>query len=271
MTACPELPLSGAMTKRQMGCGLTLSEHVYPSGLRVENHRHDSSYLTFFVAGSHFQRLKGSNEQSQPGTVRFLPGEEPHAEEYREVVPCVHLHIKIDPTELGELEERILSQLRPGRLASPNVTPLFTRIYQEFKNWDDLSPIAIRSLFTELVINEHRSARTQMKNPAWMSRIEDLLRDRFAEHVSLQELSQVSGVHAVQVCRQFRVSHGCTIGEFVRRLRVERASKLLASTQIPLAEIAFMIGCTDQSHFSRMFKLHIGLTPGNHRRLYQSR
>ena len=56
-----------------------------------------------------------------------------------------------------------------------------------------------------------------------------------------------------------------TFGEFVRRLRFEKARELLMSTSRPISEIALACGFTDQSHFSRRFRGEFGVTPNSFR------
>ena len=63
---------------------------------------------------------------------------------------------------------------------------------------------------------------------------------------------------------------GCTMGEYVRHRRIERAMEQLRSSSAPLAEIAETNGFADQSHFSNLFRRRIGLTPSRYRRLVAS-
>jgi AraC family transcriptional regulator len=48
--------------------------------------------------------------------------------------------------------------------------------------------------------------------------------------------------------------------------RLEKAQELLGGTDLPLAEIALATGFSDQSHFSRRFRDHLGTTPSAFRR-----
>jgi AraC family transcriptional regulator len=68
-------------------------------------------------------------------------------------------------------------------------------------------------------------------------------------------------VDPAHLARTFRAHYRCSIGDFVRRLRVERASCELTDTDTPMADIALGLGFFDQSHFSRVFKDQTGLTP----------
>jgi AraC family transcriptional regulator len=86
----------------------------------------------------------------------------------------------------------------------------------------------------------------------------------------LSGLAQSVGVHPVTLARAFRHAFGCTVGEYVRSLRIERAAHQLAQTELSLAEIALGAGFSDQSHFSNLFRHHTGLSPSKFRRLVRS-
>nr|WP_314896733.1 AraC family transcriptional regulator [uncultured Flavobacterium sp.] len=52
-----------------------------------------------------------------------------------------------------------------------------------------------------------------------------------------------------------------SFGEYIRKLRIEKAIQLMQSSQYSLSEIAYLTGFSDQSHFNRIFKKHSGKTP----------
>ena len=65
--------------------------------------------------------------------------------------------------------------------------------------------------------------------------------------------------------RTFRKRFRCTPGEYQRRGRVDHAGRQLATTRRSLADIARDAGFADQAHFSRVFKVHTGLSPARFR------
>ena len=73
------------------------------------------------------------------------------------------------------------------------------------------------------------------------------------------------------MARVFRQHCGVTLGEYVRKLRVDFAARQLISTDEPLTGIAFAAGFSDQSHFTRTFKRQTGMTPDAFRRNSRSR
>lgn len=64
----------------------------------------------------------------------------------------------------------------------------------------------------------------------------------------------------------FRNSVGATPHEFLIRRRIERAQRLMLSTDMPLCDIAAECGLADQAHLSRLFRKVVGETPAAWRR-----
>jgi AraC family transcriptional regulator len=128
--------------------------------------------------------------------------------------------------------------------------------------------LAVEGLLLEMVAALTRSASIPQDGPVWLRRVEDLLRSRFSETITLGELAEEAGVHPIYLASVFRKRFGCSVGEFVRQLRVDRAATLLAHPRTSLAEIAFLTGFADQSHFTRIFKRATGLTPAAYRQAF---
>ncbi len=57
------------------------------------------------------------------------------------------------------------------------------------------------------------------------------------------------------------------MGEYVRMLRVDHATRRIAGSDDALVDIALETGVADQSHLSRVFKLHTGMLPSEFRSL----
>jgi AraC family transcriptional regulator len=79
--------------------------------------------------------------------------------------------------------------------------------------------------------------------------------------VTLSDLANVAGVSRFHFARLFRMSTGYSPMAFLLRKRIERAKALLDRGNMPICEIAAMLGFSDQSHFSRTFRKLEGVTP----------
>ena len=93
--------------------------------------------------------------------------------------------------------------------------------------------------------------------------------EHFPETLQITQIAAAVGVHPVYLATAFREKFGVTVGEFVRRLRIEHACDELKKGDLPLATIALQAGFVDQSHFSRLFKLYVGTTPAKYRSTFR--
>jgi AraC family transcriptional regulator len=85
------------------------------------------------------------------------------------------------------------------------------------------------------------------------------------QSLTLRNVANSAGVHPVYFAAVFRRFNGCSVGEYMRRRRIEYARKLLGNPKIPLAQIALEAGFADQSHFTRTYKRFTGRAPSQDR------
>jgi AraC family transcriptional regulator len=97
--------------------------------------------------------------------------------------------------------------------------------------------------------------------PRWLRQVRDLLHEGFRQRLTLDGIAESVGVHPAHLARVFRQQQGCTVGDYVRRLRIEYACHCLRTSDTALATVALAAGFSDQSHFSRVFKRQTGLSP----------
>ena len=82
------------------------------------------------------------------------------------------------------------------------------------------------------------------------------------QHLYSDALARLCNMSASHFSRAFRKSYGVTFQEFLLRYRVSRACRLLMATASPkIAEIAFSVGFSDPSYFTRVFKRYVGVVP----------
>ncbi|WP_425423324.1 helix-turn-helix domain-containing protein [Spirosoma luteum] len=85
--------------------------------------------------------------------------------------------------------------------------------------------------------------------------------------LSLTDLSQSLDVNPAYVSRTFaRYFDDLSFGDYIRKLRIDKAVHLLETTTYTLTEIAYLTGFSDQSHFTRIFKKQMGQNPSEYRK-----
>jgi AraC family transcriptional regulator len=116
------------------------------------------------------------------------------------------------------------------------------------------------------ILAELAGPRGERRPPSWLRACREQVCDQYVEPPSLSALATHHGVHPVHVAQAFRRHFGHTVGDLVRRRRVERVLELMTTTGASLAEIATTVGFSDQSHMTRVFRRIVGVAPGRFRR-----
>jgi AraC family transcriptional regulator len=102
--------------------------------------------------------------------------------------------------------------------------------------------------------------------PKWrLKRATDYIAAHLAEPISLADIAASTGLARMHFAAQFKVSTGLRPHEYVLRRRIERAQELLATSRMPLSEVAFEVGFKTQTHFTTVFARFVGETPSTWR------
>jgi AraC family transcriptional regulator len=258
--------------KRAAIAGFTLTEGVHAGGSSLPWHIHDGPTLCLVLDGAFTEESAGGALLCTPSTLKVMPAGEPHCDRF-DHGDAHGLLIETDPARADAM--RPWSPLLQERVSFDGgpLAAIGRRIYREFARMDAAAPLAIEGLLLELLASaarERELVRTGSA-PAWLGRAREILHDDPAAHAGLGELAREVGVHPVTLARAFRRMYGCSVGEYVRRLRIVGAARRLESSDMPLAEIAVAAGFVDQSHFSNVFKRQTGFSPSAFRRWVRAR
>lgn len=102
------------------------------------------------------------------------------------------------------------------------------------------------------------------------NRVVEYIHNKISDVVSLEELAIVAQLSPFHFNRMFRLSMACTPHQYVTQLRIDQARQLLAASsteqQTSLTNVGLQCGFNNQSHFGRIFKQHVGVTPAQYRK-----
>ena len=105
--------------------------------------------------------------------------------------------------------------------------------------------------------------------PVWAKELKEIIQDQIDTNLtlSLKEISQSLNVHPSYMSREFsKYFDDLSFGDYIRKLRIEKSIALLKDPKYSLAEIAYLTGFSDQSHFNRIFKSQTGKNPSVYRK-----
>jgi AraC family transcriptional regulator len=247
--------------------GFTLTEGIHAAGTSLPWHHHDGPTLCFVLQGTFSETSGGERLTCTPDTLKVMPAGERHSDAF-DRGDARGLLVEADPERARAI--RTHAPVLDERVAFHGGMPaaIARRVYQELRQMDDASPLAIEGLLLELLatLSRRRSDDLPEVSPPWIGVARDILHANFASRPTLAGLAETVGVHPVTLARRFRRTVGCTVGESLRRLRIERAAEQLGRGELPLAEIALAAGFADQSHFSNVFRRRTGVSPSAFRR-----
>ena len=251
----------------------TSKKHFHLNGLTIVDsefyhfsdcpwHYHENPHFAFTTAGNLVETHKKKHIQLSAGCLLYNHGDDPHCNsEYSDFVSA--LHIDIDPNWFKKYDINYSRIEGVKEISNPIIKNIFYNLFKEVKCFDNASHLSIEGLVLQSVSEMiHANLLETSAKPAWLFKLKDLLYARYNESISLKEIALEINIHPVYLCQQFPIYFHCTLGEYIRKIKIEKAVELMfQNPHQSLTGIAYASGFSDQSHFIRLFKKNIGVAP----------
>jgi AraC family transcriptional regulator len=237
--------------------GVIVSETEYRRKVFEGWHSHANHHVTLILRGGNCERRKGKEFAAAPGSVLFYRRGELHRNSHTRH-PSKNVNLEIEDSFLSRYQADVPAFDSPRRCADVKFSLL--KIYKECQAADAQTFAAIHSLALAL-LDSSFDEKSSGGTPPWIKIAREILNDRWNEVLPLDELARLAGVHPVTISKKFPKHFACTLGEYARKIKIEKSLALLAHLRVPLTEIAYRCGFADQSHFTRVFKSATGFTP----------
>jgi AraC family transcriptional regulator len=246
--------------------GLIMTEIVYSARSRLSEHSHEYAHFCFVLAGTYTEYHDRQETECAPFTLTFRPPGEAHQDRFHNQEVRVFT-IEIPLRWLERLQQDSVYLGRSSSFQGGSITRLSERIVREFHRMDTAAELIIQGLTLEVMAEAARhSAQTVEKRiPHWLKQAQALVDARFAENLTLSKIASEVGVHPIYLASMFRKKYQCTVGDYIRQLRIEYACREITRGETPLATIALEAGFANQAHFSSAFKRLTGHTPTAYR------
>lgn len=239
----------GATSNQHASGNFRISVVDYTHKVSEEWHFHDKVHISSIIKGGNLESRKTGDTQVKPGRLMTYNEGEIHRNRFT-AHPSRNLNIEFESHFFSD--DLCFSYLRPDEEANLS----FLNIYFELQLNDIHSTQSIEQTVKSLFWYDRYD-----HSGTWVSQLKELLNDRWNEFPSLESLSNELRIHPVTISKYFSRASGVTLSEYMRKLKVKRAVDFLLNSSIPLAEIAFSCGFSDQSHMNRLVKKYLGFTP----------
>lgn len=247
--------------------GFELFDQAYSPGHTVPWHRHTMAELCFLMNGAFREIVGGATIRYARHEACFKPAGESHRVEAAQTgARCFVLSIPTD--RFSQLEARRPVLAGPALLNGGPLLGLCVRAFREMHEADDFTSLVLEGLALEMLGAVARAPAVRVPNraPPWMERVRERLHEEALPRPTLTELARLADVQPTYLARSFRQLFRCSVGEYLRRLSLSRACVLLAEGRCSLADVACRAGFYDQSHFTRVFRKYMGVTPARYQR-----
>jgi AraC-like DNA-binding protein len=241
----------------------------------MPNHAHAQFQLTLYDGGPRRFRVARHDFAGAPRTAIIIQAGEPHSS-----VPVADPHLTLHTFYIEEpLMAEVAATLWGGQATVAFREPLIadeatvSRLLTTHRALErgDLESEEKTFFALEQLLHRHATptgaARPATRREAGLAAVRELLADRAAENVGLDDLAALAGLSRFHLIRAFQRRYGVTPFAYLRHRRIEKARAVLR-TGASLAEAAAGAGFADKSHLGRAFRAVMGATPGEYRQSY---
>ncbi len=261
--------------------GLRISDLMYTEYLPAyigKSHSHDYWQLSYFISGTGIISLNQVEDEVTSGHVVIIRPPTEHS-----------FRMKGEGTTVAfEVKWQFGSGLA-DHFAPPGWSGIFRDRYglrfyvnqavEELSlrrsNWD----LMLRASLLELLIRIDRALVLEMQRigeerppqamymyrHAMVQKTASYLQSRLHQQVSVHEVARFLRVSPKYLAELFKKETGQSYAQWVIARKLEQARETLATTDLPIEEIARRVGYDDPHYFSRLFKAKTGFTPSSYR------
>jgi len=246
--------------------GFEITEEIWEQGCILHAHVHDRPHFVVIFDGECREHQVSGSRIMDRSTVMYFPPGLCHAVEFKRRTTLLSIEIE---EQRGSMADALFGDATPATVVSSSeIFPLALRIRDELKNRHRSTDVALEGLALEFMAQASRllGSRPGPRVPVWAVEARRMIDERYMDKLRLSDLARVLGVSPISLAEGFRRAFECSVGDYLRKKRVERAIEMLVGSDKSLGEIASGTGFCDQSHFVRVFKAQIGMTPSRYRR-----
>jgi len=170
---------------------------------------------------------------------------------HRSTVHQVFLQRRIHPSVERLIEELQQEEFGHREMAACHLTEAFTWICRA----TDVAAAEVPESQAQLSAQSAAGSDTSLAG-----RTCRFIEESFDSRLDLEVISRAVGANKSRLCREFRRQYNTTVMEYLTRVRVDAAKRLLLA-QMRVTDVAAFVGFPDPYHFSRVFKRIAGVSP----------
>lgn len=256
------------------------------------DHLHDHYELYYLLAGERIYFIKERSYRVRAGDLVFVnrnavhktmdSGRPDHERMVFYISPELFEELTVSPELAEELKEPFSWEIPILRLSSPaseGAERMISEMVDEMIHPEVGSSWLLRHRTVELLLFAYRnrhlgtvhSADTEPVLHPKAQAVVRYLNDNYQKAVSLPGVAEAFRISPHYLSRLFKQTTGFTFSDYLNLLRVKEAQRLLRESDDSITDIAWRAGFSNFSHFGKMFKRVVNVSPRQYRRQHQMR
>lgn len=253
----------------------------------LEFHWPESLSVTWYesISGEEFSPYR----RLAPGCVKsFIGGREPYRVLIHRRVPIVSIGIEITPAYYRDYLRRQFPEEWESLLESFQALdqtehfPQMVRLLKEVRDYRG-EGLAAKLFYDGKVAEavalmvERNRAHPKLKRHLSQEderRLADVaayITAHCADRLPLERLARIGCMGVSKLKDSFHIHYGCTVTQYIQGQRMEQAERLLADTDLPVGQIAQIVGYQNPSRFAELFRRSSGKSPAAFREALRER
>lgn len=109
---------------------------------------------------------------------------------------------------------------------------------------------------------ENQPDQVSERNSRIVRKLKDYIAANADGDLRLQVLADFIDLHPTYISQLFKMETGCNLSDYITEVRIEKAKRLLAETNLKIYDVARLSGFQSPKHFMLVFKQQVGKSPG---------
>jgi len=246
----------------------SFSRYIMENELALPPHFHKNGYFSFLMDGQINETINNHSYLRTPGMVVYHPADTPH------VNALISRQATLFNIECVEIDKRILnfpSNFHDAHIIfDERIVKLLRSIFNDINRKIDHIQICNKVHDLYLKCEKSNCKKKFFDRPDWLKFLLNFINRNYSESITLEHLAEIVNKHPVHISRSFKKYMLCTVSAYIMKIRIEKASQIIRNEQPVLAQLAYDMGFADQSHFSRVFKKYVNVSPSLYKKMFLS-
>lgn len=277
-------------------CRIEQKENVtHEFDLTEIEHFHDFNELVFIVKGKGIQVIEQNEYLVTAGDVFVLQGNQKHF--FKDASDIEIVNVMFSANKKAKLispstqkmegynalfilesnyraKHHFTNKLHLDRSELAKMEFILNSMIMEHQHKMEGYKTLISNKLEELIVllSRHYSnlEATEAKSLVRIGKVIDFLENNYAEKVYIDHLAEMAFMSPRNFQRIFKKALGETPSNYIMQIRLQKARKLLRTSDITMAEVAHTCGFTDDKYFIKCFKKTFNITPVKFRMRYRT-